>query len=147
MEIRHSRFQFAVWRLRAAVFSLYGALLFLTPAEAFPGADVLTITLCGVWLVAVRWIRPAAWVESFCVSGCSYLGVPDSSVALAGAFTVGLCHLALFGWRGLPGISAVMLILRLVHTSPVQPDVANDAGSLVLLGAGIFGVAWIAYGR
>ncbi|MBM4204814.1 MAG: adenylate/guanylate cyclase domain-containing protein [Gammaproteobacteria bacterium] len=147
METRHSRFQFAVWLLRAAVFSLYGALLFMTPAEAFPGADVLTTTLCGVWLVAVRRIKAAAWAESLCVSGCGFLGVPDTSVALAGAFTFGLCHLALLGWRGLPGISAVMLMLLLVHTSPMRSEVAIDAGSIVLLGAGVFGVAWIAYGR
>lgn len=135
------------WRLRAAVFILFGTLLVLTPGAAFAGGDLIVLPGVAIWVLLTREIRPGALTESVVVSLGAICGQPDIAVALAAGFTFVLCHVGLHGRRAFPGALLVVAALVLSST-PVWPDdVLIEAVSAGLLGAGVLGVADIAFGR
>lgn len=140
-------FNIAVFRLRTVVFLLFGGLLCLTAGELFPGADGVVLFACSMWSLVTRVHTPPPTSEALFASACAAGGLPDLHLAIASGFTFGLCQIGLHGNRGIPGTVLFAGVLTFFADQAGAASVLLTTGSGVLLGAGVIGVASVAFGR
>lgn len=145
--MKSTSFELAVWRLRATLFLLLGALVAWPPGW-FPCSDSGALITALLWCALARRVRQpaAAAFEAVVAALVLWLGQAPEQVAAAAIVTFGVCHIALYGGQAAVGVVTLSLLAGPLLMAGPSPQWITLGGALLLV-LGTSAVAALAFRR